>query len=182
MQRKLNIYSVPTLLCVILLIMASAVNDARAQDQKPVQLSLVHPVQLFPEETEIRGLRINIIYGKNVSVTGLDIGLINEAESFTGLQYGLIGITGSDFTGWQSHFVNINNGNLQGAQSGFVNTSQETKGLQYGIVNHADVMNGVQIGIVNYSRLMTKGLQVGIVNIISEGGRFPVFPVVNWSF
>jgi len=27
-----------------------------------------------------------------------------------------------------------------------------------------------------------KGLQIGLVNIIRQGGQFPVFPIVNWSF
>lgn len=168
--------------CCILLLMGLTSNEARAQDQKPIQISLIAPVQLYPEDTAIKGLRLNLIYGKNESVTGLDIGLINAAGSFKGLQYGAIGITESEFVGWQNHFVNISNGSVRGAQTGLVNTSQETKGFQYGIVNHAGVMNGVQLGIVNYAGQMTRGLQVGFVNIISEGGRFPVFPVVNWSF
>ncbi len=29
---------------------------------------------------------------------------------------------------------------------------------------------------------MNKGLQIGLVNIIKEGGAFGFFPIVNWSF
>ena len=42
-------------------------------------------------------------------------------------------------------------------------------------------MNGVQLGLVNYAGTM-HGLQIGLVNIIKQGGAFPVFPIVNWSF
>lgn len=181
-MTKKNRAGICSVCCFILLLVGLIPSDIKAQDQKPIQISLIAPVQLYPVETSIKGLRINLIYGKNESVAGLDIGLINEAGSFKGLQYGAVGITESEFVGWQNHFVNISNGSVQGAQTGLVNTSHETKGFQYGLVNHADMMNGVQLGIVNYARQMSRGLQVGFVNIITEGGRFPVFPVVNWSF
>jgi hypothetical protein len=48
-------------------------------------------------------------------------------------------------------------------------------------VNYADHMSGFQLGLVNYAR-SAKGLQVGLANIIKQGGKFPVFPIVNWSF
>lgn len=157
-------------------------EKAEAQDSKPVQLSLIHPVQLFPAETNIQGIRLNLIYGRNESVSGLDIGLINHATTFKGLQYGAVGISDSDFVGWQYHFVNIAKESVTGAQTGLFNSAGDMKGFQYGFVNTSDQMNGVQLGVVNYTQRMTRGLQIGVVNIISEGGKFPVFPVVNWSF
>ncbi len=39
---------------------------------KPVQLSLFNPVQIVPESQSISGIRFNLIYGKNVNVTGFD--------------------------------------------------------------------------------------------------------------
>ena len=41
--------------------------------------------------------------------------------------------------------------------------------------------HGLQVGVVNYAQSM-RGLQIGLVNIIKQGGQFPVFPIVNWSF
>ena len=41
------------------------------------------------------------------------------------------------------------------------------KGLQFGLVNHAVTMEGVQIGLIN---------------IIQQGGMLPVFPFFNFSF
>ena len=43
-------------------------------------------------------------------------------------------------------------------------------------------VRGCQLGLVNYAEEMEKGLQVGIVNIISRGGWAPVLPIVNGCF
>jgi hypothetical protein len=48
-------------------------------------------------------------------------------------------------------------------------------------VNTADFHNGLQLSFVNYARTLN-GVQIGLVNIIKEGGAFPIFPIVNWSF
>ena len=136
---------------------------------RPIQLALVTPIQIFPEDNSITGVRLNLLYGRNVTVSGLDVGLVNHTTTGVskGLQYGLVGISDSDFTGWQDCTVNITNGKFEG--------------FQYGIVNYADYMSGFQLGLVNYAR-SAKGLQIGLVNIIRQGGQFPVFPIVNWSF
>lgn len=140
-----------------------------AQD-KPVQLALFNPVQLFDENTSITGLRISLLYGKNTRVTGLDWGLVNHTTSGVskGVQFGLVGIVEADFTGWQDNAVNITHGNFEG--------------FQWGIVNYAGTMNGLQLGLVNYASNIDKGLQIGLINIIKHGGQFPVFPIVNWAF
>jgi len=166
------------------LLISMTSTTATAQDSKPVQVSLVNPIQIFPEDTAIKGVRLNVIYGKNVAVTGLDIGIINHSGSdgFRGLQYGLVGISDDDFIGWQNNFINISKGEVQGFQSALVNTTPNMSGFQLGFVNHANDMSGFQLGLVNFAERMTKGLQIGVVNIIREGGRFPVFPVVNWAF
>jgi len=153
-------------LAILFVISVSA--PAMAQD-RPIQLSLFTPVQLFPEDTPISGIRLNFIYGRNVSVTGLDWGLVNHTTTgkFTGVQFGLVGLAESDFLGWQDNGVNIVKGNFEG--------------FQWGVVNYANYAHGIQLGLVNYAASM-KGLQIGLVNIIQQGGAFPVFPIVNWSF
>jgi hypothetical protein len=136
---------------------------------RPIQLALVTPIQIFPEDTPIVGVRFNLLYGRNVSVSGLDLGLINHTTTgmSKGLQYGLVGIADSDFMGWQDCGVNV--------------TSGRCEGLQWGVVNYANSMSGLQLGLVNFARTM-EGLQIGLVNVIRQGGQFPVFPIVNWSF
>ncbi len=145
------------------MLMVFSTNKISAQD-KPIQLALFNPIQIFDENTSITGLRINLLYGKNRTITGLDWGLVNHTTSGVskGVQFGLVGIVEADFMGWQDNGVNITNGKFEG--------------LQWGFVNYAGTVSGVQIGFVNYAANMTKGLQIGLVNIIRQGGQFPVVP------
>jgi hypothetical protein len=158
--------------CVLLslVILAVILVWAPAQaENRPFQLALVTPIQIFPEDNSITGVRFNLLYGRNVSVSGFDWGLVNHTTTgtFKGWQTGLVGIADTDFMGWQYCGVNV----VQGRCEGF----------QWGVVNYANEMSGFQLGLVNYARTM-KGLQIGLVNIIRQGGQFPVFPIVNWSF
>lgn len=150
----------------LIIILLSAPGYAK---NRPIQIALVTPIQIFPEDNSITGIRLNLLYGRNVSVTGLDVGLVNHTTTgkFIGLQYGLVGLSDSDFSGWQDCVVNI--------------TNKKFEGFQFGWVNYADYMSGFQLGLVNYAKT-AKGLQIGLVNIIRQGGQFPVFPIVNWSF
>ena len=159
-------------------------EQAVAQKSKPVQVSIINPVQLFNEDASIKGIRFNLLYGKNRTMHGLDVGLVNQVGegSFKGMQYGFANITDASAKGLQLGVVNFNKGSMTGLQWGGVNTTKEMKGFQYGVVNHAGTMRGFQLGFVNYAEVMDKGLQIGLINIIREGGKFPVFPVINWSF
>ena len=158
--------------CLLLgLVLVAAVlmaAPAFAQN-KPVQLALVTPIQIFPEDTPIGGVRLNLLYGRNVTVTGLDLGLVNHTTTglSKGWQTGLVGLNDADFLGFQDCGVNVTKGRCEG--------------FQWGMVNYAGEMSGFQLGFVNYAMTM-KGLQIGLVNIIKQGGQFPVFPIVNWSF
>jgi hypothetical protein len=157
------------ILLVLCILISFSISSPLWAQSRPIQLSLVTPIQIFPETDSIAGVRFNLLYGRNVAVTGLDIGLVNHVTTgkFVGLQHGLVGIVDTDFMGGQHGGVNV----VQGRCEGF----------QWGMVNYANDMSGVQFGFVNYARTM-KGLQIGLVNIIRQGGQFPVFPIVNWSF
>jgi len=153
-----------------LLVIALTLNTAPATAQnKPIQVALFNPLQIFPEDATIGGVRLNLIYGKNAWVSGVDFGLVNHTTTglTKGWQFGLVGIADKDFVGFQNNAVNVVNGNIEG--------------VQWGFVNYAHYTNGLQFGFVNYSASM-KGVQVGLVNIIGQGGQFPIFPFVNWSF
>ncbi len=143
--------------------------SAPAEEPKPIQLSIFNPIQLYSEDTDIKGVRLSLLYGKNKSVTGLDLGFVNHNTSglSKGFQHGFVGIVEEDFVGFQNNFINSTKGNFEG--------------FQWGLVNHAHNMNGFQLGLVNYAGTM-KGLQIGLVNVIKQNGQFPVFPIVNWSF
>jgi hypothetical protein len=139
-----------------------------AAQGNPVQLSLFNPVQIVPEGEGISGLRLNLIYSKNSSLVGADLGLVNMTTGpQSGVQWGLVGIVDGKFSGWQWNFVSVDRGDFEG--------------LQMGIYNSAGYVNGLQLGLINNAASM-KGLQIGLVNIIKTGGAFPVFPIVNWSF
>lgn len=151
------------------ILMIALPSVSTAQSPKPVNVALVNPIQIFPEDNAVAGVRLNFIYGKNVSMEGLDLGLANHVGTggFTGLQWGA---------------VNIIDGNAEGVQLGIVNLGQQNvKGFQWGWYNQGDYVNGFQLGLVNNAHTM-KGLQIGILNFIRSGGQFPVFPIVNWSF
>ena len=156
------------LLAFVILVLVIVSAPATAE-KRPVQLSLVTPIQIFPEDDAIAGFRFNLLYGRNASITGVDLGLVNHTT--TGLskawQIGLVGLADSDFVGWQYNTVNV-------VQAKF-------KGFQWGMVNYAESAEGFQLGFVNYVENM-HGLQIGLVNIIRQNGMLPVFPFFNFSF
>jgi len=135
----------------------------------PIQLSLFDPIQIVPNHESVSGIRLNLIYTKNVNVTGFDMGLVNVTTGKQlGVQWGGVNVTEGGFTGWQSAFVNISGGNFEGLQTSWVNY-------------HDGHFNGLQFSIVNYAATL-KGLQLGLINIIGSGGFLPVFPIFNFDF
>ena len=151
-------------LCIIL-----ALPFVGAAQTKPINIALFNPIQVFPENNSIEGIRINFIYGKNAGMTGFDWGLVNQVGTggMKGIQWG---------------FVNLNDGNVVGWQSGAFNINEkDVKGFQFGWYNKGAHVNGFQLGLVNSAETLY-GLQIGIINFIKTGGQFPVFPIVNWSF
>jgi hypothetical protein len=159
------------------------VGEGYGEAEKPFQLAIFHPLQLRDENTSIVALRVSLLYGRNVAVKGLDIGLVNHCtggESL-GLQYGLVGYVEGDFMGWQDNSVSIVKGRFSGVQTGIYNEIDNGVGLQMGWGNKARDMRGLQLGLVNYTETM-HGLQIGLLNIIRQKETLPVFIFVNWSF
>lgn len=157
-------------------------SPALAASGSPFQLALFDPVQIVKRDKSVSGVRLNIIYGRNANLTGLDVGIINHSTGNEGgLQYGAIGYVEGEFTGWQDNLVSISKTKFTGLQSGWFTQSADGHGVQFGFINITDRMSGLQFGIVNYTKVMDKGMQIGIGNIISEGG-IPFLPLVNWRF
>jgi len=146
-----------------------ALTSLSNAQSRPINIALFNPIQIFPESNSIEGIRINLIYGKNVSVTGIDWGLVNHVGSggFKGVQLGAINICEGNVTGWQNGLINISKRNVEGFQWGWFNSGDHVSGFQLGILNFAESMYGLQIGLLNF---------------IHTGGQFPVFPIINWSF
>ena len=156
---------------------------ANAQETQPINLALFDPVQIFKNDVPIKGFRFNLIYGKNAAMTGLDIGLVNWVTGETkGFQWGAVNITEGDFTGWQNGPVTKTDGHILGVQSGWlVSLNTSGKGLQVSGVTISDDYIGLQFGFVNYA-VQLHGIQIGLINIIKNGGMLPVFPFFNFSF
>jgi len=160
-------HSWPMLLGLPLLAATTLTPSPALGQEKPVNLALVTPIQIFPADVAIKGVRLNVIYGRNAALTGLDLGIANHVVGEgKGVQWGLVNISGS-FVGWQNGWVNV--------------SEQEFEGLQWGLVNSAGRINGLQLAFVNYAK-RANGIQIGIVNIIKEGGQFPFMVIANWGF
>jgi hypothetical protein len=155
-------------IAILIVLMPTISGNLFAQDN-PFQLSLFDPIQIVPNSESISGIRLNLIYSKNVNVTGFDWGLVNVTTGKElGVQWGGVNITEGGCTGWQAGFVNVSHGDFVGLQTSWVNY-------------HGGYFNGLQFSIVNYTETL-KGLQLGLINIIGKGGFLPVFPIFNFDF
>ena len=137
-----------------------------AAQEHPINVALVTPIQIVPADQHIRGLRLNVIYGRNAAMTGVDLGIANHvAGRMDGVQWGVVNLADS-MVGWQAGTVNYTSGRFEG--------------LMWGPVNYAGHINGLQLGLVNYAA-QASGIQIGLVNIIKKGGQFPVMVIANWG-
>ena len=156
-------------LCLLLLgcLVLGATGTAVAQGG-PIQLALFPPVQIVPENESVTAFRFALIYGVNANMTGFDWGLVTKSTgSVLGVQWALVGLVDQNFTGWQNTAVNIVGGSFEGLQMGWIySSSSHVSGVQFGLINSTGSM---------------KGFQLGLINLISEGGFMPIFPIVNWG-
>lgn len=107
-------------LIIVMSCFLSVAFGLRAQAGTPLQIALVHPVQLVDDLEDVNGLRLNVIYGDNFNVSGLDLGLVNKVT-----------------------------GDQKGVQIGLFNDAYSATGLQVGLFNRTEWLDGVQIGLVN---------------------------------
>lgn len=159
-------------------------DDVQAQAaDKPFEFALFTPIQVRGEADAINVLRFSLIYGSNVSVKGLDVGLVARTTGGVskGLQYALVGINDGDFVGWQNSGVSITRGTFTGLQTGAYTEVGSGEALQAGLFNRARRVSGLQLGLINYADDLY-GVQIGLVNIIRSKEAFGVLPIVNWKF
>jgi hypothetical protein len=174
----------PALLALVLLPPAATAQDSL------FQLSLLGPtLQMVDDDQDIRGLRLNLLYGVNRNVSGVDFGLVNHTNGvMTGVGFGLANVVDEDFAGWQAGLLNVAPGRFTGLQwsawtgASLVNTAGQGEGAQiaWGF-NHAGSLRGFQLALVNVADDLY-GVQVGIINIIRSKADCPVLPLVNWKF
>jgi hypothetical protein len=90
------------------MLMCALISMGCATKRTPLQVSVFPPAQLVSEDTEVDGLRLDIPYGRNDVVRGLDIGLVGEVtEDMTGLQLQLFSSMAKEVKGAQFSFGTI---------------------------------------------------------------------------
>ncbi len=116
-------------------------------------------------KNDFDGVQWAWIYAVTPEFKGWQGALFAQADTFTGLQSGLVTWTKQDFTG---------------VQWGGVNLADSFTGVQLGFVNYAKSVNGLQFGFVNYTENIY-GLQLGLANI-AKNGFLPAMIFVNGRF
>ena len=156
--------------------------SAYAYDTTPFQLGVWPPkYQIVTEDINVSGLKINLPFGGNDYIQGVDLGIAASAKKTSALQVNvLVNRAHEEFTGLQFAIVN-QSGNSNGVTLGGLNvTEDKAKGIQVGVINSSMATRGLQIGLINYTESMT-GIQIGLVNIITES-VVPFFPIINFCF
>lgn len=153
---------------------------ARALDSLPLQIAFWPPVQMVCQETNVQGLKLNLPYGDNDFVQGLDLGLVSGSECCNGIQINGVNWVRDLATGLQIGAVNTN-GAEDGLSIGAMNTVKtKLTGMQVGVLNYAEDAAGLQIGLINTAESMV-GMQIGLVNVIRDS-PVPCIPILNWQF
>lgn len=122
--------------------------------------------QVCAPETEITGLRLNMVYGENDDVAGLDLGFISGAASVSGLRLNVVNFSDEHSGGVEIGLANIARGEMVGWQCGIYNYAGSMRGFQLGLINRCGELYGIQIGLVN----------------MIESGSVAMLPIVSWAF
>jgi hypothetical protein len=151
-----------------------------------LQLSLVTPVQIFPETFAVSGLRINLIFGRNRALRGLDLGIVNEiTERVEGMQLAVASNLAGDLAGLQIGLFNSAATSEAGCcQLGAINIlrGEDSQGVMLGVLfNQADNLRGFQFGLINICNTLD-GCQLGLINIISQSEALMFCPFFNAQF
>ena len=164
---------------------------------KPFQASLTPDIAIYNRSEPITGLTLSIwgenpqtglalgiVNGSTGQSAGLSVGIVNYADNYKGLQWGVVNYTKQDFSGWQG-------GPFFGLLVSAMNyTGGTMTGFQCGVVNYAGKLSGLQLGLVNYAVTVDAGVQIGAVNIMPENRWFTGLPgelapgmiFLNWHF
>ena len=140
---------------------------APAMAWSPIQIGFFGGnAQICAPETEISGLRLNLVYGENDDVTGLDLGFISGGASISGLRLNAINLSDEHSGGVEIGLVNVDRGEMVGWQCGIYNYAGSMRGFQLGLINRCGSLYGIQLGLVN----------------MIESGSVGMLPIVSWAF
>ncbi len=172
------------MLCLAIVFLS---KSSRAEDCNPLQVSLLPSVQLILKENSICGARLNLLWGENTSVMGIDAGLVNVTESLKGIEIGGVNwLSGHERKeSWGIQIAGINyagNSTFSGGQIGVLNAGSskasitgiqaaaaninlgETNGAQLGFLNGGKNVSGLELGFINAGENVN-GLQIGALNV-----------------
>lgn len=175
----------------------------------PLAVAIVKPIEFPPDDYNVTGIRVSLLWGHHRSVYGFDFGVLGNITEldFAGIAFA----AGFNMTRGEAHFVggqfagitniNTNKAHVVGVQfAGGVNFNQAessvsglqaalignlasyTKiyGVQIGLYNRALSIYGLQVGLINIAENV-HGLQIGLINF-NRTGVFAVSPVLNFGF
>lgn len=147
----------------------------------PFQLGIAGSVfQIFPEETSVLGLRLNLIASRNDTVTGIDAGIVSAGGDMQGVRVNLVNLADYHFSGIEVGLLNHDDA-VSGLTVGLFNTVDgDASGMQIGVFNKANAMTGLQIGLFNQA-VTLRGVQIGVINLVDDG-PLTFFPVLNMAF
>lgn len=159
----------------------SATAALAAPSWTPLQLGIAgSSCQIFPEETDVVGLRLNLAASRNTTVTGIDLGLVSLGDDIRAIRANLFNTSEMHFSGVEVGISNYDAA-LAGLAVGFFNSvAGDASGILLGAFNKANDMTGLQIGIVNQA-VSLRGVQIGLINLIDDG-PLTFFPVINMAF
>jgi hypothetical protein len=98
---------------------------------------------------DLTGVSLNLILSKSEDAGGIQYALVVLADKMKGIQSGFVSISGRSMSGIQLGFYNGAN-TMKGIQYGVINNANNFSGLQLGLLNMTNNMYGLQIGLINY--------------------------------
>jgi hypothetical protein len=149
-----------------------------------------------PDNPDVDGVRLSIIYGKNSSMSGLDLGFfsMSESEELSGAAFvfgvhrltggmagaaafSLVNLHGGNDSGFNAAFLNMLDSAESAANLGFVNIASGKTMVDIGALNLADESTA-QLGFVNVTNRL-EAFQLGFINV-ADNGFLKVFPFFNF--
>lgn len=181
----------------LLIVLTGVLSMSGVMASEPIQLSLTPDIAIYDRNERIEGFSLSVwgenpqsafalgfINGSTGDSTGLSVGLVNYADTYTGVQWSFVNYVKGDFAGWQG-------GPFFGWVIGGVNIVKgDMTGFQCALVNYAGTLNGLQLGLFNYADSVSSGVQIGIINVMPKNEWFTKLPdelapgmiLVNWHF
>lgn len=150
----------------------------------------------LPDDPDVSGMRFSLLYGKNQSMSGLDLGLLSMSETskMSGLAMvaGVHKVTGEMSSGVAFSLMNYHTGMDSGVNGAFVNVLNEAGGaFNTGFFIIAKGATLVDLGGINISN--SSKVQIGFINVTQEletfqfgflnmakNGFLPIFPIFNF--